>query len=151
MKFEPIVKLESPLPDFLDNSSETYDETRVKSNSFLHLFDKKDLYTPASLVLNQPDYNEAIEWILWVKMPFSKFLKLDTSSEEISTILGHLFSPVIMYDNTENLEIKLVFENKKAVKYPNVEILNNHSELYNDFVNGMPKEKYLLWQNRFKS
>ena len=148
MKFEPIVEIHALLPEFLDSGSEVYDETRVRSNSFFHLFDKKDLFTPASLILNQPDLNQSIKWTLWVKMPFSKFLELDTS-EDISTILGYLFSSMGMYDNTENLEVKLIIENKKVINYPKIEILNNHSELYNDFVNGMPKEKYLLWQNRF--
>jgi len=119
----------------------------VKSNSFFHLFNKKDLFTPASLTINQPDYNESMKWILWVKISFSKFLELDTSSEDISTINGQLFSPVFLYDNTENLEIKLIIENRKAIKYPIIQILSNHTTLYADYMQGVSKEDYLKWQS----
>lgn len=152
MKFNPIVRIEALLPNVLDKDSDNYEAEKIKTNGHFYLVDKKEIYLQALLTIKQLELNEIVEWVLWVKMPAKSFVKMSENlSGEKHLINATLVSPILFYENTAGLEVSIKFELKEKIKLPIIKILDNHKNLFFDYKRGMEKEKYLLWQDRFKA
>lgn len=149
MEFTPVVRIESELPLVLNKKDESYNEERVITKDFFHLVDRKDVYLQGLLAIDQIDLGEKLEWLLWVKVCAKSFIKMiDNLRGEKSMIDGELISPVLFYEDTNGLEVKLEFQLKDKPKFPKVIVLDNHDSLSSDFSNGLKKEIYLQWQSK---
>lgn len=147
-----IVRFESPLPNVFNETSSEYDSDRVLQDGSFYLLDKKYVFTKGRLVLQLPKMGEKLEWILWVKMPANDFVRMTEEIHSVSPIInGELINPVLGYEDTDSLLVDVNFSVPNKTDLPIIQIINNHKELYNDYVNGMSLEKFKFIQEMVSS
>lgn len=153
--FEPVYGLEANIPDILDKKSPVYDDKRVHiTDDYFYLVENKDVYMRGKLQLKQIDFDQTFNLILWVKVSARSFVEMSESidsSKKEYTIKAQLVSDISFYSNALISEVLLSFDTKGKVKLPYIILLNDESELYYDYRNGISKDKYLKWQKKLEA
>ena len=151
MKIKPIVRIGAPLPDVINDKLDSFDRDRVakKDNNF-YVVDKQNIFTKGLLTISQIDYQEILEWELWVNISAVDYLQmLESINKGKAYVEGILVSPAFFYKNIEGIKVGLeYFLKDSATNLPNIIVLNNHEDLYQDYTFGMIKSKYLEWQSK---
>lgn len=141
------VRIESPKPCFLDSDHELYEADKIVKYDYLYMYEDKFVFTPAILTINQFELKEVMEWKLWVKIPAKEFIEMTENIDKFNaSITGNICSEILFYEKTKELKVKLVFELGREIEIPKIHILDNHAELFSDFISGISKDKYLQWQ-----
>lgn len=149
MNSELIEVIEVSLLDKLNPKSAIYDKSKVVTYGYFYLYDKKEIYSKAILEIDQKEMNERLKWILWIRIAPDAFFEMtDNLKSKENIIRAKVCSPILFYEELSDLEVSLIFEMGKEINYPKIKILENNSVLYNDFINGVNKDKYIEWQKR---
>lgn len=140
--------IKSPTPEFLDYQSENYDDCKVFTNGHFYLYDRETTYLIARLDLYEKGSNRAISWLLWTFVEARKFMAFSENPNRYGgTLVAKLYSPLLFFDSTQDLEMLLDFKSRDENFYPRIMIPEDsiHNELLMYFLNGVDTNKFDSW------
>ena len=101
-------RIESPMPLFIEIPEEEHAE-RIQVEDFLYIIDRKQVFTNGIIWVKLNGTEDWLSWKVWIEIDFKDFQKkVDNMSQfnEDPIFFGKLKSPILFYDNIENLKVQ---------------------------------------------
>lgn len=135
------------MPSIIEKMSDLEKEKLTKLHDFFYHLEGSFFLIKGDLFVKVKNQDWFIHWEVWAKIEEDDFCSLpdDLDTSSIYRIKAVLISPILHYDVSLNMPIYLIFHFEDKNSYPEVEFIDEFSEIGHDFFYGISIDKLNGW------